>query len=175
LPLVVPVVASKPWYHEGLRFGCTRCGACCRRPGYVWLGRADIARMADHLGISVDDFRARYTVEVAVEGQDSPGVHLAKAPHGCVFLDDATNECKVQPAKPTQCQAFPFWPMVLESPDAWQRGVVELCGREAVEQGRVYTAEEILATSSRIVAGGSIRAESAPKPGSSAGPTIPPL
>jgi Fe-S-cluster containining protein len=156
VPTVVPVAASKPWYHEGIQFGCTRCGACCRGKGSVWLSNPDIARMAQHLGVSIEDFRARYTEEIAVEGQDRPGVRLGKAPHGCIFLDDATNECGVHASKPTQCRTFPFWPMALESPEAWQRDVVALCGREALEQGRIYTAEEILAMSSRIVAVGPV-------------------
>src|SRR4051812_47879575 len=46
---VLPIVASKPWYHAGIQFGCTRCGACCRRKGFVWLSKPDITRLANHL------------------------------------------------------------------------------------------------------------------------------
>ena len=29
---------SPEWYRDGLRFECTRCGACCTgAPGYVWV------------------------------------------------------------------------------------------------------------------------------------------
>ena len=29
---------SAPWYRDGLRFTCTRCGNCCTgAPGYVWV------------------------------------------------------------------------------------------------------------------------------------------
>ena len=29
---------AEPWYRDGLRFECTRCGACCTgAPGYVWV------------------------------------------------------------------------------------------------------------------------------------------
>jgi Fe-S-cluster containining protein len=157
---VLSVAAAKaPWYHPGIRFGCTQCGACCRIKGYVWLGGPDIARMADFLKLSIDEFRARYVQEHVIEGQDERGLSLVKVPHGCVFLDDATNQCTLHDARPTQCRTFPFWPMALESPEAWEREVVSLCGREALEQGRVYTVEEIVAQSSRISRGGSVRRE----------------
>lgn len=117
--------------------------------------------MAQLLGISADDFRARYVQEIAIEGQDEPGVRLTKAPHGCIFLDDATNECRVHDATPTQCRTFPFWPMAIESREAWEREVVSLCGEEAMNEGRVYTASEILAMSAHIVAVGSVPAQDA--------------
>jgi Fe-S-cluster containining protein len=152
-PTVLPVAAArKPWFHDGIQFGCTRCGACCRSKGYLWLSAPDIARMADHLGMSIDEFRARHTREITVEGQEQPGICVVRAPHGCSFLDDATNECTIHPARPTQCRTFPFWPMLLESREAWQREVGGLCGREALEQGPIYGVDEILAMSSHIVA-----------------------
>ena len=160
--VVLTVAASKPWYHDGLQFGCTACGACCRRNGYVWLSPPDIARLSAHLGLPVEEFLARYTHSVAVEGQDEPGIHLARAPHGCVFLDDATNACTVQEAKPTQCRLFPFWPMALESPEAWEREVVALCGPEALGQGPVYGADEIRAMAGRISGVGKVSAGNEP-------------
>jgi Fe-S-cluster containining protein len=145
-------VSAKPWYHAGIQFGCTRCGACCRRKGYVWLCDLDITRLANHLGLPTEEFRARYTRAITIDGQDAPGVCLTKAPHGCIFLDDARNECTVYAARPTQCRTFPFWPMVLESSEVWQQEVEAMCGREALEQGRIYTMDEILAMSAHIVA-----------------------
>jgi Fe-S-cluster containining protein len=164
-PIAVPVAATKPWYHEGIQFGCTGCGACCRRPGYVWLSAPDLTRLAGHLGLPIDEFRRRYTRTVIIDGQDEPGVCLTKAAHGCIFLDDATNACKVHAARPTQCRIFPFWPMALQSPEAWQREVGDLCGREALEQGPIYTVDQILALSSHIVAVAPVPAGERPKQG----------
>ena len=32
---------AEPWYRDGLRFECTRCGHCCTgAPGYVWVDAA---------------------------------------------------------------------------------------------------------------------------------------
>ena len=150
LDIRVAPAPPPPWYSGGLQFGCTGCGACCRAGRYVWLGTSDVARLAEHLGLSVETFRERYTRAVVIPGEAEPGVHLIKAPHGCVFLDDATNGCTVYPARPTQCQTFPFWPRALETPEDWQRDVVALCGPEAVGQGHVYTVEEIGVISARI-------------------------
>jgi Fe-S-cluster containining protein len=116
----------------------------------VWLGKLDVARLAHYLGISTDEFIARYADEIPIPGQDRPGLSLKRVSFGCVFLNDATNECLVHAARPTQCRAFPFWPMALESPAAWQRYVGELCEPEALQQGQIYTVEEILAISSHL-------------------------
>jgi Fe-S-cluster containining protein len=134
-----------PWYADGLTFGCTRCGACCRKEGFVWLSPQDTRRLAEHLNLTTAEFRAQFTREIPSPdpSDPEPGIALKRAPHGCVFLDDATNECRVHPARPLQCRAFPFWPMTIASPEAWHDGVVALCGEEAVTTGRLFTPEEI--------------------------------
>jgi hypothetical protein len=111
----------------------------------VWLSPPDIRRLAEHLGLSREEFRARFTREIPSPDptDPEPGIALIRAPHGCIFLDDATNACTVHPARPLQCRAFPFWPTCIESPEAWQRDVVGLCGAEAVATGRLFTADEI--------------------------------
>ena len=39
--------ADRVWYDAGLKFQCTRCGACCTgAPGYVWVNGEEIARLA---------------------------------------------------------------------------------------------------------------------------------
>lgn len=154
-PGVLPVTATPPpWYAAGLQFGCTGCGACCRREGYVWLSPADVGRLAEFLGLPAEEFLARFTREVPIEGQTAPGISLIRVPHGCIFLDDASNTCQVHSARPTQCRAFPFWPANITSAEAWQQQVVSLCGEEAVSQGPIYSAEEIQAISSRLTTGG---------------------
>ena len=56
----------KPWYGNGLRFECTRCGNCCRTHGeyaYVYLAERDLLAIAGFLGLARADFLARYCTE----------------------------------------------------------------------------------------------------------------
>jgi Fe-S-cluster containining protein len=151
-------VASAPsaaWYRNGIRFGCTECGACCRREGFVWVSAPEIERLARHLDLPVAEFRSRYTMEVAIEGLAEPGVSLIRGPEACIFLDVATNRCTVYEARPAQCAAYPFWPRAVRSREDWARDVEAYCEKEAFTGGRLYTAAEIQSIVSRFsVAGG---------------------
>ena len=50
------------WYGDGLRFECTRCGNCCSgTPGSVRVNDAEIAKLAEHLELAIDEFRVIYT------------------------------------------------------------------------------------------------------------------
>src|SRR5688572_15148747 len=45
-----------PWYADGLDFTCTQCGNCCGgAPGYVWLERDDIVRIAEFLKVTPEE------------------------------------------------------------------------------------------------------------------------
>ena len=151
-----PAAASSGvWYRKGIRFGCTECGACCRREGYVWVSAPEVERLARHLGLPVSEFRARYTMEVEIEGLKEPGVSLIRGAEACIFLDVATNRCTVYEARPAQCAAYPFWPRAVRSREDWARDVEAYCEKEALTEGRLYTAAEIQSIVSRFsVAGG---------------------
>ena len=44
---------DKPWYANGIRFGCQQSGKCCTNHGdhaYVYLKAEDEKRLAKHLG-----------------------------------------------------------------------------------------------------------------------------
>ena len=127
-----------PWYADGLRFGCTGCGACCTIEGHVWVDEEEIARLAECLNLDVDDFGARYLRRV--DGKYSltelpiAGEPVKKA---CVFWD---GECSVYQARPRQCRTFPFWSENLESPAAWGEAAELSPG---VGSGRLYQLGEI--------------------------------
>jgi uncharacterized protein len=106
-----------PWYHEGLRFRCTGCGACCTgEPGYMWVNEAEIHAMAAALGIAPEDFEKTF---VRHEGRRRT---LKERPDGdCVLLHDATSRCRVYAARPRQCRSWPFWSSNLRTPEDWQR------------------------------------------------------
>ena len=123
-----------PWYADGLRFECTRCGQCCRGEGYVWVSRERIREMAEFLGISAEGFTRRYVR--LVEGRLSL---VEKEEADCVFWE-ADRGCVVYPVRPVQCRTFPFWPEHLESPAAWRELAAEVPG---IGRGRRHGLSEI--------------------------------
>jgi Fe-S-cluster containining protein len=132
---------SSPWYREGLAFSCTRCGACCTgAPGYVWVSDEEIERIAEFRGETVEQFAARFVRRVG----DS--YSLIEKPGGdCIFWD-RTAGCTVYPARPIQCQTWPFWPENVETPQDWVqvRSVCPGSGR-----GRLYSVDEIISSISK--------------------------
>ena len=127
---------NKPWYHRGLCFECTGCGACCTgAPGYVWVNRAEIEAMAAVLDMDVETFERRHVRRVGIRRS------LVELPGGdCVFYDPDTRQCRVYRARPRQCRTWPFWGSNLESPEHWEQ-MAEGC--PGANQGRRFALEEI--------------------------------
>jgi Fe-S-cluster containining protein len=120
------------WYAEGLRFECTRCGACCRGEGYVWVDEREARKLAESLDLDLDGFGKRYLRRVAGR------LALVDGPDGaCVFWRDG---CSVYRQRPTQCRTFPFWSEHLASEAAWEEAARSSPG---VNQGRLYAIGEI--------------------------------
>ena len=67
----------------GLDFACTRCGDCCTgAPGYVWVGEAEIERLAAARGLARDEFGRRYLRRVGTR------LSLIERPNGdCCFFE----------------------------------------------------------------------------------------
>ena len=123
-----------PWYGEGLRFQCLQCNACCGgEPGYVWVDRAEIADMADVIGISPEQFAYRYCRRVWWR------LSLRERPNGdCIML--TPQGCRVYEARPSQCRTWPFWSDNVDTPQHWEQ-VRERC--PGAGQGRLYSPSEI--------------------------------
>lgn len=123
------------WYRDGLAFECTRCGDCCRgAPGFVWVDREEMERLAAALGLSLEEFGRRFLRMVGRR------ISLIEKPGGdCVFWDQSQG-CLVYEARPTQCRTWPFWPENLETPRDWKR-TCDVCPGSG--QGRVYPVETI--------------------------------
>ena len=130
-----------PWYRDGLKFECTRCGACCTgAPGYVWVGIEEVTRLAEHRKLAIDDFGRTYLRQV---GDD---LSLIEKPNGdCIFWD-AAQGCTVYTARPEQCRTWPFWPENLETPDDWAR-TCKVCPGSG--QGPVYSLDSIASSLAR--------------------------
>ncbi|MEM6333876.1 MAG: YkgJ family cysteine cluster protein [Planctomycetota bacterium] len=118
-----PTARSKPpaWYEPGLSFACTQCGNCCTGPtGYVGFTNDEAKAMADHLGLSVTEFRKRYTHQVA--GQPSLTEVKRGRDYDCVFLtrdEQGKAGCSIYPVRPQQCRTWPFWPENLRTARDW--------------------------------------------------------
>ena len=110
-----------PWYADGLAFDCTQCGNCCTGPpGAVWFDDAEAQDMAAVLGLDVDTFMKQYTRRIGA--RRSLNEHKTSHGYDCVFLDRDTMPgkalCRLYKARPAQCRTWPFWPELLESPEA---------------------------------------------------------
>ncbi len=132
-----------PWFGEGLRFECTQCGNCCTgAPGYVWVSRGEIQRLADFLGLSLSHFRRQYVRKV--HGRESL---IERSGGDCVLFDSETRRCRVYSERPRQCRSWPFWPSNLRNPMAWQ-STCQVCPGSG--QGKLVPLEEIEARSGKI-------------------------
>ena len=119
------------WYSAGLQFSCTQCGNCCTGgPGYVWISRQEIVKLAEHLKISPEETIERYCRKI--DGRFS--LRETRGIGGlwdCIFLRDADPQagpdnalhkrrvCGIYPARPQQCRTWPFWNSNLQSRQTW--------------------------------------------------------
>jgi uncharacterized protein len=130
-----PAAASRPWYADGLRFGCTTCGKCCGGgPGYVWLDEVELAEIAGRIGLPAEEFRRVYVRSLW------RGLSLKeKSNYDCVLLDNA-GHCIAYENRPLQCRTWPFWPSNLKTPKDWQ----EAAGRcPGIGRGPLIAFEQI--------------------------------
>lgn len=129
---------SEFFFESGLRFGCRRCSRCCRHePGYVFLTRDDLQRLAAGLGLTASEVLARYCRLVGIGAFRR--VSLRESPeYDCILWGQ--DGCRVYEHRPLQCRSFPFWAANLESPEAWERLKADCPG---VDSGGLHPAEEI--------------------------------
>ena len=124
-----------PWYREGLRFECTRCGRCCRGAGNVWISDDEIEALAKRLELSDEGFRGEYTRRAGRRGI----VLGQKRNQDCVFWDDRRG-CTVYEDRPRQCRSYPFWSANVVSQEAWAE---ESASCPGIGDGPLRPAEEI--------------------------------
>src|SRR6056297_2179094 len=97
------------WYKGGLAFECEKCGNCCSGPeeGYIWVSRHEIGLIAEHLGMSEENFRKKYTKRVGLR----TSIIEQDLTHDCIFLQEIAgkNGCLIYNVRPNQCRTWPFW------------------------------------------------------------------
>jgi Fe-S-cluster containining protein len=84
---------------------CERCGSCCTLSSPVSLEPQDVERLSAHLGISIKKTIRKYAALVEVGGHQAWAI---KKTSPCIFLDKSSSLCKVHPARPIICRAFPL-------------------------------------------------------------------
>ena len=129
-------MTETPWYRDGLRFECHRCGNCCTgAPGSVSVTASEIAALASFLEMPEPAFRATYTRDL---GQGVVSLR-EKSNLDCVFYD-RTAGCTVYAKRPTQCRTWPFWRAVVHSPASWGEAAQHCHG---MNQGPRHDAERV--------------------------------
>jgi Fe-S-cluster containining protein len=132
----MPDKSPRPWYHKGLRFECTQCGACCSgEPGYVWVEEEEIDAMAQSMELSVEKFESQFVRRIGTQKS------LREYPDGdCILLDPEDRTCLVYEGRPTQCRTWPFWDSTVETKKAWKETCQECPG---AGKGQLYSLDEI--------------------------------
>lgn len=133
---------ERPWYAEGLRFACTRCGNCCVGAGTVRVSDEEIGVLARREGLAEAEFRTLYTRPLR-----GGAISLRERRDGsCVFLSrrpDGHAGCRVHADRPRQCRSWPFWRGVVHSRERWEE---EARGCPGMDRGPRFSAAEIEAT-----------------------------
>jgi Fe-S-cluster containining protein len=126
---------TEPWYKDGLRFRCTRCGKCCTgEPGFVWVEDWEIKAIAAFRGETIADFTALHT------RKGYRGVTLREKANGdCIFYDREQG-CTIYPVRPRQCRTWPFWETNVATPETWEQ-TCQVCPGSG--QGDLIPADEI--------------------------------
>lgn len=84
---------------------CMKCAAfCCRMAGYVSVSRADIRRLAKHLGLTVREFEEKHIVEKTRKGEK----RIKRGYDACQFLT-GNRLCGVYEARPKDCRGYVCW------------------------------------------------------------------
>jgi uncharacterized protein len=132
----------EPWYQDGLRFECTRCGKCCTgAPGFVWVTDAEVEAIAEFRGELIEEVLGLYT-----RLADNRRTLREKANGDCVFYDREAG-CTVYPVRPQQCRTWPFWESNVAAEADWERTKKECPG---AGHGQLIPAEEITRRVKRI-------------------------
>ncbi|WP_031479231.1 YkgJ family cysteine cluster protein [Maridesulfovibrio frigidus] len=122
-------------------FDCQRCGHCCQGEGGIIMTPKDRQRLADHLGLPVEEMIQKYSENV------NGKIRLQSREDGyCVFFNDG---CGVHPGRPDICRAWPFFRGNLIDEMSWEMiqdycpGINNEAGhKQFVIQGKEYIRAE---------------------------------
>jgi Fe-S-cluster containining protein len=96
----------------------------------------EIRQIAEYKGLSLGEMQMHHLRFVGGR------ISLREYPNGdCTFLDGKTRKCSVYPARPAQCQTWPFWNSNLADEAAWKEAQASCPGAGC---GKLYSLEQIL-------------------------------
>lgn len=130
--------STEKWYKDGLKFSCTQCGNCCSgAPGYVWVTREEMAKIAEFLGSENGRLGKEHVRRVGFKRSLTE-----KAGGDCIFLrrDGGEPWCAIYGVRPVQCRTWPFWSENVRSEGTWN-SVADNC--PGMNTGKLYTLETI--------------------------------
>ena len=129
---------ATPFYSKGLRFECTRCSKCCRfTPGFVFLSKKDLDRIARTLKTSPSEVRKHFCRVVKI-GEIRKLSLVEKTNLDCIFWENG--KCSIYEGRPLQCRSYPFWSSNLFSQRAWDNAALSCPG---IGQGTVHNQSTI--------------------------------
>ena len=84
---------------------CRACSAfCCKMAGRVDISIPDARKLAEHLGLTYEEFQAKHIVERSRRGQ----MRIKRALETCQFLAPDWS-CSVYAARPSSCSGYVCW------------------------------------------------------------------
>ncbi len=94
-----------------LRYDCSKCPGYCCSYDRIAVTERDIARLARHFDIAVDEARDRFTYRYVAKGVDERILrhrkdHVFKST--CRFFDQQARRCTVYEARPGVCRQYPY-------------------------------------------------------------------
>ncbi|HEX4053665.1 MAG TPA: YkgJ family cysteine cluster protein [Tepidisphaeraceae bacterium] len=144
---------AEPWFAEGLRFTCSQCGNCCSGPpGFVWVSREEIGRVAEYLGISRGEVVEKYCRKVGGRFSLKERRHPKHGGYDCIFIKEEPAQgksgevthtrriCSIYPVRPLQCRTWPFWTGNLASRRAWESAAKRCPG---MNRGELFERDRI--------------------------------
>ena len=95
---------------ETIKYDCSRCpGYCCSYPR-IEVRDKDLARLARHFGLSLEEAEKRFTRRYRDEDDDERILrHRKDEIYGsiCRFFDTDARRCTVYEARPAVCRQYP--------------------------------------------------------------------
>jgi Fe-S-cluster containining protein len=95
---------------EKIKYDCSRCpGYCCSYPR-IEVRDKDLARLARHFGLSLEEAEKRFTRRYRDEEDDERILrHRKDEVYGsiCRFFDTDARRCTVYEARPAVCRQYP--------------------------------------------------------------------